>query len=305
MHPRRALPALRPILLSALLPTLLVASLAGCSGSSGTSGTTVTVTAPSPAAGSGPSSPASPSSTSGPTASPGGTGAIQVPVYYVAEALPRLGPRLYREFRTVPTQPGGRIATAVHAMLTLSPLDPDYRSDWAAAGVTLRAVTTSGAVATVDLSGWVAVGAAAESTAVQQLVHTVTAAEPSITSVRVLVAGATPPSGHLDLSRPLTRARALDILALVWILEPTQGAVGGSPVTVRIYGTGFEGTIPVKVFRDGGVVTSTVVTTRMGELAEASTSIMLSPGSYEIRAYNENMENGALDVWDSKAFTVR
>ncbi len=295
---RRADRLARPAALS-----LAMLLLAGCSGGgsptpSTAAPATVTVTmgATTPATG----------APGGASATVVGTpGEVQVPVYYVAEALPRIGPRLYREFRQVALLPGGRVATAVNAMLTLPPLDPDYRSDWAAAAVTLRSVTTSGPVATVDLSRWLSLGAAAESMAVQQLVHTVTAADPAITSVRILVGGAVPSSGHLDLRGALTRARALDTLALVWILDPAQGASSGSPVTVRIYGTGFEGSIPLKVFRAGTEVTSTFVTTRMGELAEASTTIALSPGTYDLRAYNENMESGALEVWDSKTFTVR
>ncbi len=50
--------------------------------------------------------------------------------------------------------------------------------------------------------GFVSLGAAFESAAVQQLVHTATAADPSYTQVRLLVRGATPPSGHADWSAP-------------------------------------------------------------------------------------------------------
>ena len=236
---------------------------------------------------------------------PTGPAGPGVAVYYVAETVPRLGPRLYREFRQVDTS-GGRVAAAVEAMLRLTPLDPDYHTLWPG-GTAVRSVIIRGNIATVDLSAWPALGATAESMAVQQLVYTVTAADPMVMSVRLLVAGAAPVSGHLDVSAPVGRRPALETVAHVWLLAPGHGATVGTPLTVTVYGTGFEGHIPVKVVRMPGAseVHSGFVTTRMGELAEASTTVRLPAGDYEVRVYNENIETGALQLWDSKAFTVR
>jgi hypothetical protein len=78
-----------------------------------------------------------------------------------------------------------------------------------------------------------------------------------------------------------------------------------SPVAIKVYGTGFEGNVPLKVFKGGTEVASTQVTTRMGGYREAGTSIELPAGSYELRAYNDSGKDGSLTLWDSKAFTVR
>ncbi|MFZ1285866.1 MAG: GerMN domain-containing protein [Candidatus Phosphoribacter sp.] len=234
-----------------------------------------------------------------PTSAPG---LLTVPVYYGADTV--AGPRLYREFRQVAPVSGRPIETAVTAMLSLPALDPDYTSFWPAA-TRVRSITRAGSVVTVDLSGYVTLGAAFESAALQQLVHTVTAADPTVTAIRLLVNGATPPSGHLDVSGPIVRAPALQTIANVWILSPGHGMSVTSPVTVGIYGTGFEGNVPIKVFKGTDEVASTFVTTMMGGFAEASAIVTLPPGTYEIRAYNDSGMDDSLQVWDTKTITVR
>lgn len=238
-----------------------------------------------------------------PTPSPTTSGTITVPVYYVVD-VPDVGPRLYREFHRVPAVEGGPIATAVTQLFGDTATDPDYTSPWPAS-TRLLSVSTSGSTATVDLSEFVAVGAAFESAAVQQLVYTVTAADPAVTQVRLLVNGATPPSGHSDWSAPVGRAPALETIANVWILEPEQGVTVASPVTVRVYGTGFEGNIPLKVFQGTTQVASDFVTTEMGGFREASTTFTLPPGTYQLRAYNDSGKDATLQLWDTKDFTVR
>ena len=75
-------------------------------------------------------------------------------------------------------------------------------------------------------------------------------------------------------------------------------------MTIHVYGTGFEGQVPLKIFQDGVEVASSAVVTRMGGFAEASTTFDLPPGSYEVRAYNDNGQNADLTLWDTKTFTV-
>jgi hypothetical protein len=43
----------------------------------------------------------------------------------------------------------------------------------------------------------------------------------------------------------------------------------------------------------------------MGGFAQAQTTIVLPPGSYQIRAYNDNGRDGTLQLWDTKVFAVR
>lgn len=225
-----------------------------------------------------------------------------IPVYYLADVSG--GPRLYRELHSLPVLNGSPALTAVTEMLRGTPVDPDYRSLWPTT-VRVLSLTVSGDLATVDLSGFVSVGAAFEGASVQQLVYTVTAAEPTVHQVRLLVNGANPPSGHFVWSDPISRANALDTQANVWILAPTQGATVTSPVTVWVLGTGWEGYVPLKVFRGDTVVASTSVVTMMGGFAEARTTVTLEPGTYEVRAYNDNGRDDTLELWDTKTFTVR
>jgi hypothetical protein len=225
-----------------------------------------------------------------------------IPVYYLADVAG--GPRLYREFHSLPILNGSPALTAVTEMLRGTPVDPDYSSLWPTT-VRVRSLTISGALATVDLTGFVAVGAAFEGASVQQLVYTVTAAEPSVTQVLLLVNGAVPPSGHIIWSSPISRANALETQAFVWILAPTHGATVTSPVTVSVLGTGFEGNVPLKIYQGDKVVASTHVTTMMGGFAQAQATFTLAPGTYEIRAYNDSGRDDSLQLWDTKSFTVR
>jgi spore germination protein GerM len=262
-----------------------------------TSAPAVSVTAPSGTVNTFPTEPS--------TAATAPSSAVQVraiPVYYLADVAG--GPRLYREFHSLPLLNGSPALTAVTEMLRGTPVDPDYTSLWPTT-VRVRSLTISGALATVDLTGFVAVGAAFEGASVQQLVYTVTAAEPSVTQVLLLVNGAVPPSGHIIWSSPISRANALDTQAFVWILAPTQGASVTSPVTVSVLGTGFEGNVPLKVYQGDKVVASTYVTTMMGGFAQAQATFTLAPGTYEIRAYNDNGRDDSLQLWDTKTFTVR
>lgn len=225
-----------------------------------------------------------------------------IPVYYLADVAG--GPRLYREFHSLPILNGSPALTAVTEMLRGTPVDPDYTSVWPTT-VRVRSLTISGAMATVDLTGFVAVGAAFEGASVQQLVYTVTAAEPSVTQVLLLVNGAVPPSGHIIWSSPISRANALETQAFVWILAPTHGATVTSPVTVSVLGTGFEGNVPLKIYQGDKVVASTHVTTMMGGFSQAQATFTLAPGTYEIRAYNDSGRDDSLQLWDTKTFTVR
>lgn len=253
---------------------------------------------------------ASPTSTSAspspsPTASP--TAACATPtraaaIYYAADVAD-VGPRLYREWVKVATCEDP-ITEAVGQMFRVAPADPDYTSLWSSSTEVL-AVTTSGSTATVDVSEFPSLGAAFEGAAVQQLVWTATAADTSVKGVRLLVDGEVPDSGHHDWSNPVSRANALETLANAWILAPTQGATVTSPVAVRIYGTGWEGYIPLMVFRGNTVVAETHVLTMMGGFAQASTKITLPAGDYVIHAYNDNGRDASLFLWDTKAFTVR
>jgi Sporulation and spore germination/Immunoglobulin-like domain of bacterial spore germination len=275
------------------------------------SGSTSSTPSPSPSPSTSPSGPsASASQSPSPSTSTSTTGSSQAPpppvtrayaIYYVAD-VPGFGPRLYREFHAlVPDKDNAGVALA--ELFGGNATDPDYTSIWPS-GTQALSVTSQGDLATVDVSDFPAVGSQAESLAVQQVVWTVTASQPDIKQVQLLVNGKPPKSGSLDLSKPVRRASALDVEANVWILAPTEGQTVTSPVKVTVYGTGFEGNVPLKIFKDGVQVAAKPVTTQQGGFAQASTTFTLSAGSYEVRAYNDNGKNGTLQLWDTKTFTV-
>ena len=247
-----------------------------------------------------------PETTEAPTTSPSNTTSpqgsmVNVPVYFVADDGREL--RLYREFHRTALQPEGKIATAVDQMFGPA-VDPDYSSSWPETTKVLS-VSKSGDTATVNLSAFPSTGADAETKAVQQLVYTVTATDNSVKKVRLLVNGKAPQSGHSDWSQPVARASMLDVQGWIWILTPTQGSTVGSPVKVSVYGSAFEGTVTLQVFKGDTKVAETFVTTAMGMFREASTTIPLDPGRYELRAFESSAQDGSPLHVDTKTFTVK
>jgi len=223
-------------------------------------------------------------------------------VYYVMDD--GQGPRLYRETR--PNRNLKPVATALNTMFTEPALDPDYSSPWN--GTTDWTYSSSGGdTATIKLSEFPSLGAQAETAAVQQLVYTVTANDPDVKRVQLLVNGAAPPSGHTDWSEPAARAPMVDVQGLIWLLGPTEGATVSSPVEITGVGTAFEGTVSWQVRREGS---DTVVAEGFtsgganGEFGEFSDAVELEPGTYELRAFESSAEDGRPLHVDSKTFTV-
>lgn len=244
-----------------------------------------------------PSATGTPTSGSSETAAGGTTGYV----YYLHDD--GQAPRLYRE-QHAGVGSGGPAEQALRRMLQGRPDDPDYATPWD--GATLRGYTTNGDTATVDLSRFVAVGAEAESVAVQEVVYTVTANDPSVRQVRLLVNGATPHSGHSDWSKPVARAPRVDVQGLIWLLAPTQGATVGSPVSIDGFGTAFEGTVSWDVRKAGQLVAQgSTQAGANGEFGPFHDTVRLDPGSYELSAYESSAENGDPIHVDTKTFTVR
>jgi hypothetical protein len=222
-----------------------------------------------------------------------------LPVYYLGP-----GQRLYREFH-----PGTNASTVerTRAALTLmldphSPYDPDYTSDWPVAAA-VRDVRLSDDTVTVDLTGVTT----APDRAVQQLVWTATAAS-GATAVRLLSDGVPVTSfgGIADKAGLLHRDRAVDVLGLVWLIDPQQGATVGRTVRVQLYGSVFEATVHLRVRQGGSTVTEQAVTLSAGQPAfgEAITSVTLAPGRYTIEAYAVSAKDGSPQYLDDHDITV-
>ena len=252
----------------------------------------------------------SPSETPSPTpsATDSALPATDVFVYFMRDDGAAV--RLYREVHQVPKgTEDAKAAAALRAMFEQKPQDPDYVSVWPL-GTEVRDYSVSGDVATVDLTDWAAGCACVEDEAVQQLVYTVTANEPSVTKVLLRVNGKVPTSkAKNDWTKPVERAPMVDVQGLIWLLSPSEGQSVSSPVTISGYGTAFEGTISWEVRADGGngpkVAEGHTQGGSMGEFAEFTDTVTLDPGTYEISAFESSAESGRPIHVDTKVFSVR
>jgi hypothetical protein len=222
-------------------------------------------------------------------------------VYYIHDD--GQSPRLYRE-KPMGVGAGSASEAALRAMFAGQPADPDYSTPWD--NTKLRSYSVAGDTATVDLSKFVALGAAVETAAVQEIVYTVTANNTSVKKVQLLVRGKTPPSGHSDWSSPVARAPMVDVQGMIWILAPTQGATVSSPVKIDGYGTAFEATINWEVRKDGVVVKSGyAMGGSNGVFGEFHATVTLPPGDYELAAFESSAKDGSPLHIDTKNFTVK
>jgi len=226
-----------------------------------------------------------------------GTSSV-VPVYFAASYTGST--LLYREYRPVTTQNGdgalGAVTAAVESMLGGSS-DSDYRVLWGQSGTGQPVVTISGSTASVAMpsapSGPIA-------TALQELVYTVTGADPAIHTVSVSYPGGS--------AGPTARASAADILAPVWITAPTQNATVASPVLVAGYASVFEATVTWEIaLPDGSVVAhgNTLATIASPARGSWSFRVPLPKGRYIVRAFAISPKDGSVRWPDTKEFTVK
>lgn len=289
-----AVRAVVPLSLSLLL-------LAGCSQASTPEARRTPAATPA-----GTPSAAAPASTPPPTARPTATSTAQaVALYWLGAADHPRGPRLYREFVRLPGEP---VRAALDAMLAGAPRDPDYRSLWAD-GTTVREVRREGTTAVVDLSRQARTnggGSAFEAATLQQLVHVVTAADPSLRAVRLLVEGEPVDTlwGAVDTSQPLVRAPAAEVLGPVWLDVEEGGTVDG-----RIGGTAtvFEATVSWQVRQGDRVVQEGFSTATEGAPGRGTWEgeLDVPPGEYELWAYESSAQDGSITWLDTKRVTVR
>lgn len=258
--------------------------------------------------------PSAPASTAPPAASPtrapSAASAPAAPtvaraLYWLGSDDPR-GPRLYREFvrRPAAAEP---VHDALTALFDGSPRDPDYRSLWAD-GTTVRGVTRDGATAVVDLSAEARTsggGSAFAAASVQQLVHVATAADPSVRAVQLRIEGEAVQDlwGAVDVSEPVRRAPAIEVLAPVW-LDVEEGAVlsgafGGSAAV-------FEATVSWQLRQGDRVVQEGFSTATEGGPSRGTWTGRLSapPGDYELWAYESSAEDGSVTWLDTKRITL-
>lgn len=242
-----------------------------------------------------------------------------IPVYYVGDTPS--GPRLFREFQSVPAAQD-RVLAALNAALAGSPLDPDYLTLWSglARGVDAYAAPDAANQNTilVDLIPEVPTGLPAgmsrtEATlALQQLVFTAQGALGTRAPVVFRVDGE--PRGTVlgvDTTRPL--AHDPRRLALVNITSPAEGAAVTSGTLVASgVASSFEATVPWQVLDASGAVALEGFATAEGWLDRLypwATSVDVSglaPGSYTFLARTDDPSDGEGPGphVDSKTFTI-
>lgn len=221
-------------------------------------------------------------------------GPAQIPVYVLGPAGG--GPRLYREFRTGDRADPVRAAVAG---LAAAPADPDYRSPWQ--GVR-SSVTRAGATATVTFAAAPALAGASAAVAVQEVVYTVTAADPAVTRVRVVAPGLP----DALTATALGRGAPLDLLAPVWLLDPVDGGAGGRRMTISGTASVFEATVIVEVRRGSAVVARTTATASVGAPGRGdwTATVTMPAGDYVVAAYEASEKDGSRVGEDTKRVRV-
>ncbi|WP_432523821.1 Gmad2 immunoglobulin-like domain-containing protein [Kineococcus sp. SYSU DK006] len=230
------------------------------------------------------------------------SGASTVPVYWLGGEPAKL----FREF--VPAGDGPDDPTnALRAMLAGSPSDPDYTSPWKPDPA--AAVTREGGLLVADVSAAAVAGSAdvgQVDIALQQLVHTVTAAAGETLPVQLRVDGqAEGLAFGWALPASVSRAPQADVQAPAWITEVAPAAGG---VTVSGVGTAFEGTLLYTITDASGaeVAREGVQAGANGTFGEFSFTAQLPAGRYTVAvlAPDESGGEGAAPVPDTKEFTV-
>lgn len=193
----------------------------------------------------------SPTSSSSPSASATEVSSDVVAVYYLGETPD--GPRLYREFRPVPSADtlGNAVAEAVNGM----PLDPDYSSGWPQAEDTFLGASVVADVIRVEVGDPAVLvdydyPPGVPEMAIQQVIYTAQAALQERLPVQFVYQG-NPVAEVLGVptSEPLAHGPVLDTLALVSLTTPSEGMVvdNDEPLVITGVGNSFEGNIVTRL----------------------------------------------------------
>ena len=257
-----------------------------------------------------------PTETSTPAAPAPETGAV--PVYYIGDTE-RGGPRLYREFQRAAGDP----FQAAVALLTGTPLDPDYRTAWPAGSITGVSFDGVGADGVIGVRladpSYAArpAGMSAEEAeaAIMQVVYTVQAAVQARARVDFNVGAKRLDTVFgVDTSEPLSNGSILEHLSHLNITTPEQGATVSGRLELTGVSNGFEASVGWELRRGDEVVK------RGAGMAEGwmedklfpfEVSIPLDgvpPGDYTIWATTDDPTGGTEGVGamtDSKDVTIR
>ncbi len=231
-----------------------------------------------------------------------------VPVFYVG----RKSGLLYRELRDLPAS-GDLVKSALDAVLTLAPLDPDYDTAWGPGA--LIGTTKTGEVLTVNLSkeAFEGIDTPDQATmAALQMVYTASklAGNPTL-RLTFLMEGQAPPAAFVQPPGGFGRLGLVPVAPL-WVTWPRNGATIGQGQTVIVGSVKPEATAPVVTVKseDGRIVTSVVAQTATSAGADGwrswSVALQFGPGAYLITASTEFTDaSGHTRAFeDTKSITV-
>lgn len=265
-----------------------------------------------------PSADESPTATDQPSPTePAASDIKTVPVYYVGDTS--RGPRLYREFHRVRTS--APLVAAVDEAVAGDPVDADYRSPWPA-GASAADVTYDGDVITVNLEQ-ADVGSSElglhnrpdgmseeeAQVAVQQLIFTAQAAlQEGRPGVQFLVNGQrTDTLLGVPASEPLAQGDATDVLAQVWIIEPSEGEEVIAPFEVSGLAAAFEANVQWELMQgDRAVQKGFTTAEECCTMAPYSFMVDAPPGDYTLVVHDTDESGGeGFAPWeDTKQVTI-
>jgi hypothetical protein len=234
-----------------------------------------------------PSAAASPSPSSGVSTRPAAM-SLTVALYYIRNV--QGSGLLYREFASV-SSTTDRPTTAVRELLTRAPADSDY-STVLPSFLRLSGYTRTGSTAVVRLSGETPPGPLG----LQQLVHTVTAADPDVEAVQVLVNDQQVTDGALQRDPALTGP--------LWILDLEDGA--SVPRDFTLQGQLTDPTVSVRweLLRSGDVLQegSAEVDVVAARPTWSARLAIADAGTYVVRASSPDLDPSAAET---KTIVVR
>jgi hypothetical protein len=238
---------------------------------------------------------------------------VTVPVYFVAHT-PN-GPRLFREFNKV--EADNPLAEAVALMTAGDALDPDYftlyPSGFADAGFSEAGQVL---VARVDDDSLAArppgMSSREAKLAVQQLVYTMQGVQRERLPVIVQGGGGGGTLFGLDSSEGFKAAKQVDVLGLVSVTTPEEGATVPDTFTASGVASSFEGTVPWEIRDDTDATVAEGFAQAegwIGKLFPWETEVDVSglePGVYTFVAMTDDPSDGegAGPTEDTKAIIV-
>lgn len=239
-------------------------------------------------------------------------GEVTVPVYFVGDT-PQ-GPRLFREFRAVPAD--NPLAEAAALMAAGDALDPDYRTAYPDGSFASIEYADGGFRVVLPDDTWTTTSgldSSEEATlAVQQLVYTLQGVQQERVPVTVFVGESPATLFGVDTAAGVQAEPQLDVLGLVSITSPEEGATVSGTFTASGVASSFEATVPWEIRQGDKVVLDGFATAEgwMDKLYpwEAEVDVSdLAPGEYTFIARTDDPSGGAEGAGpheDSKTITV-